>query len=149
MNTNNKDYQDAIELAKAMQANGTQLGTIITKWLKAGKAGMTVLLTFAEQMKQDENHLALETIKRASKRYFKAEKLDLSIKGLGIKTENARKQKPEISPKEKASNSGGKVEQKQAESLDTETVWDYVVERFTKDELDALVDAWKTAHKIK
>jgi|19_taG_2_1085344.scaffolds.fasta_scaffold69790_2 hypothetical protein len=102
------DMSKAVKIAGTMTAQGDQLGTIINKWLKLGKTGYTAIKIFSGEMKKDENQLALNVVSTACKRYFKAENVDLSIKGLGFKTENSKKQPVEISPKVKPENDGGK-----------------------------------------
>jgi hypothetical protein len=108
-----KEYIDnqnkkALGYASNMLNNSKQLGSLIGEMLEIGKKGQEWLIVFSEIQKKEENQPALDTISRQAKRFFKAKKMDLSIKGLGIKTDNGKKQQVEISPKIKPSNDGAK-----------------------------------------
>ena len=97
----------ANKIADNMAKQGDQLGTIVKRWLDMGKIGQKAVIAFCEHQKEQGNELALACVNQACKRFFKAHKMDLSLKGIGIKTENGRKQPVEISPKTKNDNSGG------------------------------------------
>jgi len=98
----------ALVFATNMQDNSKKLGSLIGEMLRIGKNGQLWLIAFTKIQKDAENQPALDCIERQSKRFFRAEEIDLSIKGLGIKTEAGRKAKVEITPKEKPSNKGSK-----------------------------------------
>lgn len=110
-----QEFKKGLDLANNMANTGDELGTLIKKWLKRGKSGITTVIEFTEVQKANENELALNCINTACKRYFKSEKVDLSLKGIGFKTESGRKQKVEITPKVKKPNSGGGKAKKVAE----------------------------------
>ena len=117
----------------------------IFKLCESGKKGQQSLIKIAQYMKANGDDTA--TLKTQISRAMNKLKTGLSLQGVG---KNDTVEQITIAPKQVAQ--GGKaekVEKVKAKALDTEVVWDYVVERFTRDEMDALIKAYNEAHKTK
>ena len=101
-----KEYTKALKDAHSIATTGATLGATVKRWLALGKTGQTTVIALSKELKDKENELALNVVNTACKRFFSKEGLNLSIKGLGFKTENGKKQEVEITPKVKPTNTG-------------------------------------------
>lgn len=117
----------------------------IFKLCESGKKGQQSLIKIAQYMKANGDDTA--TLKTQISRAMNKLKTGLSLQGIG---KNDKVEQITIAPKQVArGGKAEKVEKVKAKALDTEVVWNFVVERFTRDELIALVEAYNDAHKTK
>ena len=78
----------------------------------------------------------------------------MSLQGVGKKDDPknvtiAPKQNNIGNGSDKDKEKKAKAKEESVKKLDTTTVWDFVIERFTRDELEALVKEYNKAHKTK
>ena len=117
----------------------------IFKLCESGKKGQQSLIKIAQYMKANGDDTA--TLKTQISRAMNKLKTGLSLQGVG---KNDTVEQITIAPKkDQVGGKAKKVEKVKAKALDSELVFDFVVERFTRDELIALVEAYNDAHKTK
>ena len=122
----------------------------ITALCEKGKQGQLSIIRIAQYLMVNGESTA--TLKVQVNRAMGKLKTNLSLQGVG-KKDNPKN--VTIAPKQANIGNGSdkdkekKEKEESVKKLDTSTVWDFVIERFTRDELEALVNDYNKAHKTK
>lgn len=122
----------------------------ITALCEKGKQGQLSIIRIAQYLMVNGESTA--TLKVQVNRAMGKLKTNLSLQGVG-KKDNPKN--VTIAPKQANIGNGSdkdkekKEKEESVKKLDTSTVWDFVIERFTRDELEALVKEYNKAHKTK
>ena len=122
----------------------------ITALCEKGKQGQLSSIRIAQYLMVNGESTA--TLKVQVNRAMGKLKTNLSLQGVG-KKDNPKN--VTIAPKQANIGNGSdkdkekKEKEESVKKLDTSTVWDFVIERFTRDELEALVKEYNKAHKTK
>ena len=119
----------------------------ITALCEKGKSGQESIIKMAQYLMIHKESTA--TLKVQVSRAMAKLKTGLSLQGVG------KKDNPKdvtIAPKQKeqggsGNGKGDKDTESKATSITSEQVWDFVVERFTREELKALVEEYNKQHK--
>lgn len=120
----------------------------ITSLCEKGKQGQLSIIRIAQYLMVNGESTA--TLKVQVNRAMGKLKTNLSLQGVG-KKDNPKN--VTIAPKQANIGNGSdkdkekKAKEESVKKLDTSTVWDFVIERFTRDELEALVKEYNKAHK--
>ena len=128
----------------------------IFKLCESGKKGHKSLIRIAQYMKANGD--SVNALKTQISRAMNSLKTGLSLQGIGEKQKiteitiapkqdqvgGSAKAKAQAEAKAKA-----EAEAKAVKKITTEVVWDYVIKRFTRDDLEALVADYNKAHKTK
>ena len=126
----------------------------ITKLCSEGKKGQESIIRMAQYLMHNGESTA--TLKVQVNRAMGRLKTGLSLQGVG---KGNKLTDVTIAPKQKKQGGHGngkadKVEADKVEAtesttkiMDTESVFDYVVERFNRDDFEALIKAYNEAHK--
>ncbi len=117
----------------------------ITSLCEKGKSGQASIIKMAQYLMVNKESTA--TLKVQVNRAMGKLKTGLSLQGVG-KKDNPNK--ATIAPKQQAqggATKGDKDTESKATSITSEQVWDFVVERFTREELKALVEDYNKQHK--
>ena len=124
----------------------------ITALCEKGKQGQLSIIRIAQYLMVNGESTA--TLKVQVNRAMGKLKTNMSLQGVGKKDDPknvtiAPKQNNIGNGSDKDKEKKAKAKEESVKKLDTTTVWDFVIERFTRDELEALVKEYNKAHKTK